>query len=42
MSELHTSGEINFNAENLAEQWRRWEKSLKIYYAAAELRWPFC
>ena len=25
------------NAENLAEEWRRWEKSFKIYYAAAKL-----
>ena len=37
MSQLHTPRELNFNAENLAEEWRRWEKSFKIYYAAAEL-----
>ena len=37
MSQLHTTRELNFNAENQAEEWRRWEKSSKIYYAAAEL-----
>ena len=37
MSQLHTPHELNCNAENLAEEWRRWEKSFKIYYAAAEL-----
>ena len=37
MSQLHTPRELNCNAENLAEEWRRWEKSFKIYYAAAEL-----
>ena len=37
MSQLHKPRELNFNAENLAEEWRRWEKSFKIYYAAAEL-----
>ena len=37
MSYLHTLRELNFNAKNLAEEWRRWEKSFKIYYAAAEL-----
>ena len=37
MSQLHTPRELNFNAENLVEEWRRWEKSFKIYYAAAEL-----
>ena len=37
MSQLRTPRELNFNAENLAEEWRRWEKSFKIYYAAAEL-----
>ena len=37
MSQLHTPSQLNFNAENLAEEWRRWEKSFKIYYAAAEL-----
>ena len=37
MSQLHTSYEVNFNAENLAEEWRRWEKSFKIHHAAAEL-----
>ena len=37
MSQLHTTRELNFNAENQAEKWRRWEKSSEIYYAAAEL-----
>ena len=37
MSQLHTPCKLNFNAENLAEEWRRWKKSFKIYYAAAEL-----
>ena len=37
MSQLHTPRELNFNAGNLAEEWRHWEKSFKIYYAAAEL-----
>ena len=27
MSQLRTPRELNFNAENLAEEWRRWEKS---------------
>ena len=30
MSQLHTPRELNFNAENLVEEWRRWEKSFKI------------
>ena len=38
MNQLHIPREPNFNAENLAEEWRRWEKSFKIYCAAAELR----
>ena len=29
MSQLHTLRELNLNAENLAEEWRRWEKSLR-------------
>ena len=37
MIQLHTPRELNFNAENLAEEWRRWGKSFKICYAAAEL-----
>ena len=37
MSQFKTPREVNFNAENLAEEWRRWEKSFKIYYAASEL-----
>ena len=36
-STAHTP-KLNFNAENLAEEWRHWEKSITIYYAAAELR----
>ena len=37
MSQFKTPREVNFNAENLAEEWRRWEKSFRIYYAASEL-----
>ena len=37
MSLLHTPGELNFNAESLTEEWRRWKKSFIIYYATAEL-----
>ena len=32
MSQFKTPREVNFNAENLAEEWRRiWEKSFRIY-----------
>ena len=28
---------ISFTSGNLAEQWRRWEQQLRVYYTAAEL-----
>ena len=37
MSQFKTPREVNFNVEYLAEEWRRWEKSFRIYYAASEL-----
>ena len=37
MTKLSPPRELNFSAMSLSEEWRRWEKSFKNYYAAAEL-----
>jgi len=37
MSKLNPPKELNFNAVNVSEEWRRWEKSFQNYYQAAEL-----
>ena len=38
MSQLHASRELNTDADNLAEEWRRREKSFQNYFTAAELK----
>ena len=38
MSHLHAPRELNTDADNLAEEWRRWEKSFQNYFTAAELK----
>ena len=37
MKQFKTPKKFNFNAENLAGDGRRWEKSFRICYAAIEL-----
>ena len=37
MSQFKTPRKVHFNAENLAEEWQRWEKFFRMYYAASEL-----
>ena len=37
MSQLHAPRELNTDADNLAEEWCRWEKSFQNYFTAAEL-----
>ena len=34
MSQLHTPRELNFNAGNLAEEWRHWEMSFNSFAPA--------